>query len=257
MVWKEALDAHQNGDVKEQHRANQRHQKVSSKENQRHQAEHPYGVVHTPDILREKMTQHVAAIQWRNGDQIKYCEQDVDLEEGEEQQACGDENGVADSDAAQGALNNDSTLRGGDGDCGQQDRRASGNDEIADWTGDGRKDIVEDGTLEISGIDWRRFGPTDDGQMGQHGDERKDHGTEGVDVFEGIQRDASQHASRGVAAAVRGPRMGGLVDADGEQESDQLEQDVNELQAHSILDLILTRWIRVTFAMLYNSRLTA
>jgi hypothetical protein len=60
-------------------------------------------------------------------------------------------------------------------------------------------------------------------------------------MLDGIQRDSAQHARSRVATTVRHPGVRRLVDADREQENDQLKQDVNMLQGHQALDLILTR----------------
>jgi hypothetical protein len=59
-------------------------------------------------------------------------------------------------------------------------------------------------------------------------------------MLDGIQRNPAQHACSRVATAVRHPGVRRLVDADREQENDQLKQDVNMLQGHQALDLILT-----------------
>ena len=77
--------------------------------------------------------------------------------------------------------------------------------------------------------------------MSQHRDQRQQDGSHRINVLDGIQRNPAQHARSGIAAAVRHPGVRRFVDADREQENDQLKQDVNMLQGHQALNLILTR----------------
>ena len=60
-------------------------------------------------------------------------------------------------------------------------------------------------------------------------------------MLDGIQRNPAQHFCSRIAAPVRHPGVRRLVDADREQKNDQLKQDVNVLQGHQALELILTR----------------
>ena len=67
---------------------------------------------------------------------------------------------------------------------------------------------------------------------------------EQVNVLDGIERNPPQHACGRIAAQVGHPGVCRFVDADRKHESDQLKhdvQDVNMLQVHARLVLILTR----------------
>jgi hypothetical protein len=59
-------------------------------------------------------------------------------------------------------------------------------------------------------------------------------------VLDGVQRDPAQHSCGRIAATVRHPGVRRFVDADREQKNDQLKQNVNMLQGHQTLKLILT-----------------
>src|SRR5580692_5764396 len=59
-------------------------------------------------------------------------------------------------------------------------------------------------------------------------------------MLDGIERNSTQHSRGRVSTTVRHPGVRRFVHADREQENDQLKQDVNMLQGHQTLKLILT-----------------
>ena len=68
---------------------------------------------------------------------------------------------------------------------------------------------------------------------------RKDDGPEGIDVDDGIQRNPAQHLGRGIAQPVGHPGVRRLVHADGEQQHHDLKEDVDRIEVHRGLKLIL------------------
>ena len=95
--------------------------------------------------------------------------------------------------------------------------------------------------LKVSRIHRRGFRPAQQRNVGQQRDQRQHYRPEQVNMLDRIQCDPAQHACRGIAAAVRHPRVRRLMHADGEQKRNYLKQDVNMLQSHARLALILTR----------------
>ena len=69
--------------------------------------------------------------------------------------------------------------------------------------------------------------------MTDHRDRRQQDGAHGIYVLDRIQCDAAQHARRRIAAAIRHPRVRGLVHADREQKGDDLKQDLYDIQIHA------------------------
>ncbi len=116
--------------------------------------------------------------------------------------------------------------------------------KIADRSDHRSENVIEHRVLEVSRIDRCRLGPSENGQVGEHGNCRQDERPEQVNVLDGIERNPTQHARGGIAAQVGHPCVCRFVNADRKHESDQLEhdvQDVNMLQVHARLVLILTR----------------
>ena len=83
------------------------------------------------------------------------------------------------------------------------------------------------------------------GRWVNHRNQRQQYGSDRIDVLDGIQRNSAQHSRGRIATAVRHPGVRRLVDADRKQKNDQLKQDVNMLQVHQALKLILTRRVRI------------
>ena len=70
-------------------------------------------------------------------------------------------------------------------------------------------------------------------------DRGKENRAKGIDVLDRIQRDSPQHPGGGITAAVCHPGMSGFVNADREQEYDQLEHNIYVLQVHPGVSLMI------------------
>ena len=124
---------------------------------------------------------------------------------------------------------------------GQNEHRANRDHKVADRPHDRSENVVEHGIFEVSRIDWSGFGPADHRSVKKHGNRGQQQGSDRINVFDGIERNPSQHARGWIAAQIGHPRVSRFVDADREQERDQLEHYVDVVQGHARLVSILTR----------------
>ena len=85
---------------------------------------------------------------------------------------------------------------------------------------------------EMHRIDRHGFGPAEDGEIGKNRQKREDDRPHDIDVRHGIERDAPEHAGRGVAEAVRGPGVRALVHAQRKEEHDENEDALADVEAH-------------------------
>src|SRR6266702_1611019 len=124
---------------------------------------------------------------------------------------------------------------------GSESEHGGANDhEVADRPYNRGENVISPRIAKISRIDRSRFSPSQHGNSCEHSNEGQEYGSERVDVLDRIQRDAAQHTRGRVTAAVCHPGVCRLMHADGEQEHDQLKQNVNMLQGHAGMSSILT-----------------
>ena len=124
---------------------------------------------------------------------------------------------------------------------GQNEDGADRDHKVADRPHDRSENVVKHGILEVSRIDRSGLGPADHRGVKEHGNRGQQQRSNRINVLDGIERNAPQHARGRIAAQVGHPGVRRFVDADREQKRDQLEHDVNVLQGHARLVSILTR----------------
>jgi hypothetical protein len=101
--------------------------------------------------------------------------------------------------------------------------------KVAERTSDSGEDVVASDVFEIGRGDGSRLRPSkEEAWADEEHDGRQDNGAERIDVFEGVQSDAAQHASGGIAEAVGHPGVRGFVKAERKEEHRELEDRNDE-----------------------------
>src|SRR3984885_3473268 len=181
----------------------------------------------------------MAAVERWDGDQVEDEEDEIEEDDVVEEQRYWEEwwealRGNSENMVGEGHGGDDSCRSASDGvlEDDEKDQRNSRRQQVADGAGKRDEDVVAHVVLEIARGDRGGFGPAKEHAAVDQSDDRKDDGAEGVEVFEGIEGDAAEHASCGVAEAVGSPGVGALVNAEGENEDHYLEDDEEDFLVH-------------------------
>ena len=134
-----------------------------------------------------------------------------------------------------------SPLRGDEFYESQNEYGPSRNYKVADRSNHRCENVIQHRILEVSRINRSRFGPADHRGVKKHGNCGQQKRSNRINMFDGIERNPPQHACGRIATQVGHPGVRRFVDADREQERDQLEHYVDVLQGHARLVSILTR----------------
>src|SRR5579864_4132805 len=180
----------------------------------------------------------MAAIERRNRNEIKHGEQDVDHHGLVENEARGHEKRARVGGPAEREVVDDGvSLSRGQRDQQKQNHRAYSDKHVAHRTRDRGQDVTLNNVLEIPAIHRRGLGPTDDGEVREISEYGKNNRSHGIDVLDGIERDTPEHVGSGIAVAQRHPGVRRLVHADGKQEHNDLDEDVDVLEGHACFDV--------------------
>ena len=107
-----------------------------------------------------------------------------------------------------------------------------GREQVAGGAGEGDEDVVAAVVFEVAAGDWGWLGPADEEAAVDQRDERKEDRADRVEMFDGIEGDATEHTGGGVAEARGGPGVGAFVHAEGEDQNHDLEEDDDDVQRH-------------------------
>ena len=108
-------------------------------------------------------------------------------------------------------------------------RAMSGHEEVAGGAGEGDEDVVALVVLEVARGDGGGLGPADERPVVDEREQRHEDGADGIEMLEGVEGDAAEHVGGGIAEAPGGVGVGALMDAEGEDEGDDLEEDEYEI----------------------------
>ena len=114
----------------------------------------------------------------------------------------------------------------------QQDQGDDRREEVADGAGESDEDVVAHVVLEVASGDGRGLGPAEEGTTVDQCDDREEDGSEKVEVLQGVEGDATECQGGGIAEAIGGPGVGALMDAEGEHQDHDLEEDDDDFLVH-------------------------
>ena len=114
----------------------------------------------------------------------------------------------------------------------EQDEGDGGREQVAGGAGEGDEDVVAAVVFEVAAGDRSGFGPADEEASVDQRDERNEDGADRVEVLEGIEGDTAEHPGGGIAEPVGGPGVGALVNAEGEDQNYDFEEDDDDVQRH-------------------------
>ena len=194
-----------------------------AEEDHEDEAEDTHAVIGLQRAVGQKVAHNAAAVEWRQGQQVKEEEREVYVD----CQLAKDLKGLHVGDdrvpVRQIALHQD-------GDC-EADKSDKGQNQVRDRTRQRDEGIVANQIFEVAGYDGRRLGPTnektahgaatEERPKDHHG--RQDERAECIDVVHGVERDAALHAGGLIAKPGCHPGVRALMEAQGKNEQHKLK----------------------------------
>ena len=212
---------------------------TAANEEEEKEAEHADAVVKLESLVGQEVAYDVASVERWDRDEVEDEEEKVyeddEVEEKSDRKKGGEIFGGDPGNMRREGHcsgNREYTTRNQMLDDEQQDEGDGGRDQIAGGTGQGDEDVVAAIVLEVAAGDWCRFCPAEERPVVEQGEQRHDDGAERVKVLEGVEGDATEHLGGGIAEAPGGPGVGALVDAEGENQNNDLKDDKDDFLVH-------------------------